>query len=59
MAASLIHMYPRFGVISIVRSLFDDIPYRDMGSWNAMISGLIQPAKYSDNKQANETSKNH
>ena len=41
-ASSLIHMYSRFGLIGIARSLFDDMPYRDMGSWNAMISGLIQ-----------------
>ena len=32
MAASLIHMYPRFGVIGIARSLFDDMPYQDTGS---------------------------
>ncbi|KAL6348077.1 hypothetical protein AAG906_037806 [Vitis piasezkii] len=41
-AASLIHMYSRFGFTGIARSLFDDMPFRDMGSWNAMISGLIQ-----------------
>ncbi|XP_034681339.1 pentatricopeptide repeat-containing protein At4g33990-like [Vitis riparia] len=41
-AASLIHMYSRFGFVGIARSLFDDMPFRDMGSWNAMISGLIQ-----------------
>ncbi|RVW47094.1 Pentatricopeptide repeat-containing protein [Vitis vinifera] len=28
--------------LGIARSLFDDMPFRDMGSWNAMISGLIQ-----------------
>ena len=41
-AASLIHMYSRFGFVGIARSLFDNMPFRDMGSWNAMISGLIQ-----------------
>lgn len=41
-AASLIHMYSRFGFVSIARKLFNDMPFKDMGSWNAMISGCCQ-----------------
>lgn len=41
-AASLIHMYSRFGFVSIARKLFDEMPIRDTGSWNAMISGFCQ-----------------
>ncbi|GLU09255.1 hypothetical protein SLE2022_261250 [Rubroshorea leprosula] len=41
-AASLTHMYTRFGLVGFARKLFDDMPVRDMGSWNAMISGCCQ-----------------
>ncbi|XP_038693735.1 pentatricopeptide repeat-containing protein At4g33990-like [Tripterygium wilfordii] len=41
-AASLIHMYTRFGIMIVARQLFDDMPSRDRGSWNAMISGYCQ-----------------
>ncbi|KAJ4716309.1 Pentatricopeptide repeat-containing protein [Melia azedarach] len=41
-AASLLHMYCRFGLADIARKLFDDMPVRDNGSWNAMISGYCQ-----------------
>ncbi|KAK9286401.1 hypothetical protein L1049_014797 [Liquidambar formosana] len=41
-AASLIHMYSRFSFVGVARKLFDDMPARDMGSWNAMISGFCQ-----------------
>ncbi|XVE66827.1 hypothetical protein DITRI_Ditri08aG0110800 [Diplodiscus trichospermus] len=41
-AASLVHMYTRFGIVGSARKLFDDMPVRDMGSWNAMISGYCQ-----------------
>ncbi|XP_010521175.1 PREDICTED: pentatricopeptide repeat-containing protein At4g33990 [Tarenaya hassleriana] len=41
-AASLVHMYSRFGLVLDARKLFDDMPIRDMGSWNAMISGYSQ-----------------
>lgn len=41
-AASLIHMYTRFGLVGYARKLFDDMPSRDMGSWNAIISGCCQ-----------------
>ncbi|KAE8686467.1 Pentatricopeptide repeat-containing protein [Hibiscus syriacus] len=40
--ASLVHMYTRFGAFSYARKLFDDMPVRDMGCWNAMISGYCQ-----------------
>ncbi|GKV01556.1 hypothetical protein SLEP1_g14103 [Rubroshorea leprosula] len=41
-AASLIHLYTRFGLVGFARKLFDDMPARDTGSWNAMISGCCQ-----------------
>ncbi|KAJ7942992.1 Pentatricopeptide repeat-containing protein [Quillaja saponaria] len=41
-AASLVHMYSRFGSVDVARKLFNDMPFRDMGSWNAMISGFCQ-----------------
>ncbi|KAL5541079.1 hypothetical protein UlMin_043365 [Ulmus minor] len=41
-AASLIHMYTRFGFVDIARSLFNEMPIRDVGCWNAMISGFCQ-----------------
>lgn len=41
-AASLVHMYSRFGFLSAARKLFNNMPVRDMGSWNAMISGFCQ-----------------
>ncbi|KAB2091611.1 hypothetical protein ES319_A03G203700v1 [Gossypium barbadense] len=40
--ASLVHMYTRFRALGNARKLFDDMPVRDMGSWNAMISGYCQ-----------------
>ncbi|KAK6253536.1 hypothetical protein QUC31_015256 [Theobroma cacao] len=40
--ASLVHMYTRFRIVGSARKLFDDMPVRDMGSWNAMISGYCQ-----------------
>ncbi|KAL2344144.1 hypothetical protein Fmac_005429 [Flemingia macrophylla] len=41
-AASLIHLYSRFGVVGAAHKVFVDMPVRDVGSWNAMISGLCQ-----------------
>ncbi|XP_038693068.1 pentatricopeptide repeat-containing protein At4g33990 [Tripterygium wilfordii] len=35
-------MYSRFGIMIAARQLFDDMPSRDRGSWNAMISGYCQ-----------------
>ncbi|XP_028778483.1 pentatricopeptide repeat-containing protein At4g33990 [Neltuma alba] len=39
-AASLIHLYARFGALDSAYNLFIDMPVRDLGSWNAMISGF-------------------
>ncbi|KAL9242208.1 hypothetical protein vseg_016229 [Gypsophila vaccaria] len=39
-AASLIHMYSRFGFGEDARNIFENMPFRDSGSWNAMISGF-------------------
>lgn len=41
-AASLIHLYSRFGALDVAYKLFVDMPVRDLGSWNAMISGFCQ-----------------
>ncbi|XP_027361868.1 pentatricopeptide repeat-containing protein At4g33990 [Abrus precatorius] len=41
-AASLIHLYSRFGALDDAYKLFADMPVRDVGSWNAMISGFCQ-----------------
>lgn len=41
-ASSLVHMYTRFGFLDVARSLFVEMPSRDLGSWNAMISGYCQ-----------------
>ncbi|KAL6954798.1 hypothetical protein U1Q18_050355 [Sarracenia purpurea var. burkii] len=41
-AASLVHMYCRFGSLAIAHKIFNDMPFRDRGSWNAMISGFCQ-----------------
>ncbi|XVF67579.1 hypothetical protein PTKIN_Ptkin10aG0132200 [Pterospermum kingtungense] len=46
--ASLVHMYTRFGIVGSARKLFDDMPVRDMGSWNAMISGYCQNGNASE-----------
>ncbi|KAK9135419.1 hypothetical protein Syun_014749 [Stephania yunnanensis] len=41
-SASLIHMYTRFGLVGDARKVFDEMPVKDLGSWNAMISGFSQ-----------------
>ncbi|XP_052208196.1 pentatricopeptide repeat-containing protein At4g33990 [Diospyros lotus] len=41
-AASLVRMYCRFGFIAVAYQIFGDMPFRDRGSWNAMISGFCQ-----------------
>ncbi|EEF43683.1 pentatricopeptide repeat-containing protein, putative [Ricinus communis] len=35
-------MYAKFGLVGEARKLFDEMPIRDCGSWNAMISGYCQ-----------------
>ncbi|XP_022141202.1 pentatricopeptide repeat-containing protein At4g33990 [Momordica charantia] len=44
-AASLIHFYSRFGFISLACNLFDNMTIRDIGTWNAMISGFCLNGK--------------
>ncbi|CAH9113659.1 unnamed protein product [Cuscuta epithymum] len=41
-AASLVHMYCRFGFCDGALMIFNDMPFRDMGCWNAVISGFCQ-----------------
>lgn len=41
-AASLVHLYSRFGVLEVAHKVFVDMPVKDVGSWNAMISGFCQ-----------------
>ncbi|KAL7091561.1 hypothetical protein ACP275_12G113400 [Erythranthe tilingii] len=41
-AASLVHMYCRFGFVDIAHTIFKNMPFRDMGCWNSMISGFCQ-----------------
>ncbi|GMH26574.1 hypothetical protein Nepgr_028417 [Nepenthes gracilis] len=41
-AASLIHMYCRFNAVAAAHYLFENMPFRDSASWNAVISGLCQ-----------------
>lgn len=47
-AASLIHMYSRFKRTGLALNLFDEMDFRDLGAWNAMISGLCQHGNASD-----------
>ncbi|KAK9705708.1 hypothetical protein RND81_07G077000 [Saponaria officinalis] len=39
-AASLIHMYSRLRFAADARNIFENMPFRDSASWNAMISGF-------------------
>ncbi|KAM7519465.1 hypothetical protein LguiB_018427 [Lonicera macranthoides] len=41
-AASLVHMYCKFCSFGIAHKVFDSMPFRDMGCWNAIISGFCQ-----------------
>nr|GLL41307.1 pentatricopeptide repeat-containing protein At4g33990 [Ipomoea trifida] len=41
-AASLVHMYCRFKSFEDALMIFNDMPFRDMGCWNALISGFCQ-----------------
>ncbi|KAK4768851.1 hypothetical protein SAY86_027001 [Trapa natans] len=40
--AGLVHMYCKAGKFNIARQLFDRMPQRDSGVWNAMIAGASQ-----------------
>lgn len=44
-SASLVHMYSRFESLDIAYKIFINMPFRDLGSWNAMISGFCQNGK--------------
>ncbi|KAL7246881.1 hypothetical protein ACSBR2_001902 [Camellia fascicularis] len=46
--ASLVHMYCRFGNLAVAHKIFSDMPFRDGGSWNAMISGFCQNGNVSE-----------
>jgi len=39
---ALVTMYSRWGMLDEARRVFDEMPKRDMVSWNAMISGYAQ-----------------
>ncbi|XP_072991050.1 pentatricopeptide repeat-containing protein At4g33990 isoform X1 [Typha latifolia] len=39
-SASLVHMYSRFGFLDSARKMFEEMTERDLGSWNAMLSGF-------------------
>ena len=41
-AASLIHLYSRYRSLDVAYKVFAEMPVRDVGSWNAMISGFCQ-----------------
>ncbi|XP_031474533.2 pentatricopeptide repeat-containing protein At3g26782, mitochondrial-like [Nymphaea colorata] len=42
MGTALLHMYARCGLMDHARRLFDEMPIRDLVSWNSMISGCAQ-----------------
>lgn len=45
---SLMDMYAEFGYVGISKNLFDEIPDRDVVSWNIMISGLVRCKRFGD-----------
>ncbi|OAY81586.1 Pentatricopeptide repeat-containing protein [Ananas comosus] len=46
--ASLLHMYSRFGLLGRARIVFDEMPERDLGAWNALLSGFCQNSRAAD-----------
>ncbi|RZC18785.1 Pentatricopeptide repeat-containing protein, mitochondrial isoform C [Glycine soja] len=42
---ALVTMYSRWGMLDEARRVFDEMPERDLVSWNAMISGYAQEGK--------------
>lgn len=45
---SLLSMYSKFGDMPTARMLFDNMPVRDLTSWNTMISGYVKNGKARD-----------
>ncbi|XP_028805742.1 putative pentatricopeptide repeat-containing protein At3g15130 isoform X4 [Neltuma alba] len=45
---SLLSMYSKFGYVATARMLFDNMPVRDLTSWNTMISGYVKNGKARD-----------
>ncbi|KAK9269169.1 hypothetical protein L1049_000938 [Liquidambar formosana] len=45
---SLMDMYAEFGNLVIMRQLFDEMPNRDVVSWNVLISGYVRRRKFQD-----------
>ncbi|XP_068643601.1 pentatricopeptide repeat-containing protein At4g33990 [Aristolochia californica] len=43
--SSLIHMYSKFGDVDDAFQTFDEMSFRDLGTWNAMIAGFCQNGK--------------
>ncbi|CAI9108083.1 OLC1v1007602C1 [Oldenlandia corymbosa var. corymbosa] len=42
LASSLVHLYCRFGQLVIADRIFKEMPFRDIGCWNSLISGFCQ-----------------
>ncbi|KAK4286233.1 hypothetical protein QN277_002819 [Acacia crassicarpa] len=45
---SLLSMYSKFGEMATARMLFDNMPVRDLTSWNTIISGYVKNGKERD-----------
>ncbi|XP_010250087.1 PREDICTED: pentatricopeptide repeat-containing protein At4g32430, mitochondrial [Nelumbo nucifera] len=43
---ALITMYSRWGYLEEAKRLFDEMPQRDLVSWNALLSGYVQEGNY-------------
>lgn len=45
---SVMDMYAEFGMIDFTRKLFDEMPERDVVSWNVLISGYVRSRKFEE-----------
>lgn len=45
---SMMDMYAMFGLIGVVKKLFDEMPARDSVSWNVLISGYVKCGQFED-----------